>query len=94
MTDAEKLARGESAKRILADPLVIEALATIESEVVETMLSCPQRDDEGMRRLQSIAIQARKFKGILQGCIEAGKLVSSDLKERESLMKQVVSRFR
>lgn len=94
MTDADKLARAEAAKRILADPLVIEAFQILETEVIEAFHTCPVRDAEGMRILQSELRRVRKFKLILQGIIENGKLAANDLREKESLMHQVTGRFR
>jgi len=94
MTPAEILSRAEAAKRILSDPLVIEALETLEKEVIEAFHACPVRDAEGMRILQSELRRGRKFKLILQGLIENGKLAANDLREKESLMQQVTGRFR
>lgn len=95
MTEAEILSRGEAAKRILAEPLVIEALATIETQIIEAFHDCPTRDLEAMRVLQSELRRARKFKAILQGAMERGKLAANDLKEKEvSLMQNLSGRFR
>ena len=94
MTPAEILTRSENAKRILDDPLVIEALATIERDVIEAFHACPVRDTEGMRILQTDLRLARQFKGILQGAIERGKLVANDLRERETFMKQALRKIR
>lgn len=93
MTEADKLARAESAKRILDDPMVIEALATIEAEIIEQFHSCPVRDLEGMRLLQGELRRARKFKTILQGVIEHGKMATYDIREKETLLQQVRNRF-
>ncbi len=89
MTDAEKLARAEGAKRILDDPLVIEALATIEAEIIEQFHACPTRDSEGMRILQSELRRARKFKILLQGAIQQGQLAAHDIREKETLLQRV-----
>ena len=94
MTPAEILTRAESAKRILEDPLVVEALVTIERDVMEAFYACPVRDLEGMRILQTDLRLARQFKGILQGAIERGKLTANDLRERETFLKQAVRKFR
>ena len=94
MTPAEILARAEAAKRILSDPLVMEALATIEHDVIEAFHTCPVRDTEGMRILQTDLRLTRQFKGILQGVIEKGKLAAHDLREKETLMQQAVRKLR
>lgn len=94
MTPAQIITRGDRAKVLLEDPLIVEALATIERDVVEAFYACPVRDVEGMRILQTDLRLARQFKGILQGAIERGKLAANDLREKESLLKQVTGRFR
>lgn len=94
MTPEETLARAESAKRLLQDPLVIEALATIERDVVEAFYACPVRDTEGMRILQTNLRLARQFKGILQGTIDKGKLASHDLREKETWVQMAKNRIK
>ena len=94
MTEGEVLARASSAKRILEDPLVVEALATIERDVMEAFFACPTRDLEGMRILQTDLRLARQFKGILQGAIERGKLAAHELREKENFIQQGVRNIR
>jgi len=94
MTPAEILTRAESAKRLLSDPMIVEALATIERDVVEAFFACPVRDLEGMRILQTDLRLARQFRGILQGAIERGKLTSHDLREKETFMQQTRRAFK
>jgi len=94
MTPAEILARAASAARILEDPLVAEALATIERDVVEAFFACPVRDTEGMRILQTDLRLARQFKGILQGAMERGKLAAHELREKETFAQQTLRKIR
>ena len=89
MSEANTLSRASAAQRILDDPMVIDALAIIERDVIEAFCACPTRDLEGMRILQSNLRLARQFKGILQGAIERGKLASHELKERETFLQQM-----
>lgn len=86
MTPEQIISRGEQAKRVLSDPFVIEALQTIERDVVEAIFSCPARDTEGLRILQSNLRLARQFKGLLQGAIERGKLTANEIRERETFL--------
>ena len=94
MTPAEIISRADSAKRLLSDPLVVEALATIERDVMEAFYACPVRDLEGMRILQTDLRLARQFKGILQGAMERGRLLSNDLREKETFMQQTLRKIR
>lgn len=66
--------RAEHAARILDDPLVKEALDLIEREIVEQWEACPVRDLEGRELLWRFMKTASKFRGILKGAIESGKL--------------------
>ncbi len=94
MTPAEILARADQAKRILDDPLVIEAFQTIEHDIMEAFYACPIRDDEGRRILQTDLRLARQFKGILQGVMERGKLAAHELRERDTFMQQAIRKIR
>lgn len=84
LTEAETIARAAGAARLLADPLLNEALSLIETEIIEAFHACPVRDTDGMRILQTNLRMARQFKGVLQGAIERGKLAASDLMAKES----------
>lgn len=94
MSPEESLARASRAKQILDDPLIAEALAGIERDVIEAFYACPTRDLEGMRILQTDLRLARQFKGMLQGMIERGKLAAHELREKETLAQQALRRVR
>lgn len=94
MSPAEILARAATAKRILDEPLVIEAFEVIERDVIEAYVACPTRDLEGMRLLQNELRRARKFKGVLQAAIEQGKLTAHDLREKESFAQMALKKVR
>ena len=82
MNPAELKVRGENAARILNDPLVIEALATIERDIIEMWVACPERDIEGKNLLQLHIRHARKFRDILKGVMESGKL--ADFRDKQT----------
>ena len=90
MTEAEIITRANAAERLLSDPIIVEALATIERDVIECFYACPVRDDEGRRILQRDLQLARQFRGILQGAIERGKLARNDLLEKETWAAQAL----
>lgn len=94
MTPTQALDRSNSAKRILEDPLFIEAFALIEHEIMEQWEACPARDKEAREFLWLLFKNARKFKGILQGAIESGKLAAHELKEKETFMQQMTRKVR
>ena len=74
MTPDELKVRGENAARILNDTLVVEALSQIERDIFEMWVICPERDIEGKNILQQHIRNARKFRDILRGVMESGKL--------------------
>lgn len=94
MTDPEKLARSEQAKRLLNDPLLIEIFAKKEQQIVQAFKDCPVRDLEGMRLLQSELRMISMARDSLLGWLDEGKLLAHDAREKESALKQVFSRFR
>ena len=86
MTDSELLeqqARGQYAMSLLENELLQEALDAIEREVVEQWASCPARDKDGKEACWQLMKTAQKFRNILLGHIETGKLATDQLKRFE-----------
>ena len=75
MSPEETFKRAEKARQLLEDPLLKEALSSIEMEVIQEWENCPARDKEGREELWKLYKTSLKFKGILQGAIESGKVV-------------------
>lgn len=85
--------RGNHAMGLLENELLKEALAAIEAEVMEQWVACPARDKEGKEALWQLIKTSRKFKDILLGYIETGKLATENLKrfEKEGLLKRLIA---
>lgn len=86
MTDAELLeqqTRGQYAMSLLENELLQEALDAIDREVMEQWIACPARDKEGKEALWQLIKTSRKFRDILTGYIETGKLATAQLKQFE-----------
>lgn len=84
------ISRAEHARRLLDDELLSEALAAIEQEIRGQWIHCPARDKEGKEALWQLAKTADKFKALLLGHIETGKLARINLKRfEESRLKRV-----
>lgn len=83
-TEHDEITRAEAAKRILAEPLLAEALDTIEREIVDMWAACPARDVEGREELWKFNATARKFRALLLGYIETGKLAKVRLEEKSA----------
>lgn len=86
-------ARGHAAFSLLENELLQEALAAIEKEVMEQWIACPARDKEGKEALWQLIKTSRKFKDILTGYIETGKMATENLKrfEKESLLRRIIA---
>lgn len=75
------IARSDAAKRILGEPLVREAFAVIEREIVDQLKAVPERDAEGRDLLVRLLKLNEKYRGIFLGWIEAGKLAGLELEK-------------
>ena len=72
---------------LLENELLNEALDAIDKEVMEQWINCPARDKEGKEALWQLIKTSRKFKSILLGYIESGKLATDQLKYHEKQSK-------
>lgn len=88
MRPEEILKRAEHARQLLEDPMLKEALDLIEKEVILEWGGCPARDKDGREELWKFYKTALKFRGILQGAIESGKVAQF---QEKSLKEQVLS---
>lgn len=79
----EQQTRGQYAMSLLENELLQEALAAIDKEVMEQWIACPARDKEGKEALWQLIKTSRKFRDILLGHIETGKLATDQLKRFE-----------
>ena len=75
--------RGQLSQSLLENELLQEVLNAIEKEVMEQWIQCPARDKEGKEALWQLIKTSRKFRSILEGYIETGKLASDQLKAFE-----------
>lgn len=86
--------RGQYAQQLLDSALLKEALDAIEKEVLDQWVECPARDKEGKEALWQLIKTSRKFREILIGYINTGKLATANLKrfEKESMLKRALGR--
>lgn len=83
MTPEQEAHRGDEAARLLENDLLKDALAAIEADVVKQWQECPARDQEGKEALWQLMKTAQKFRRILIGHIETGKLARENMKRHE-----------
>tara|TARA_R110000868_G_scaffold51340_2_gene162946 strand:- start:28 stop:312 length:285 start_codon:yes stop_codon:yes gene_type:complete len=82
MTESEEMQRGAQARAITTDPLFIESLAKLKSEVIDKWAACPARDTEGREWLWQHYQVTLKFEQIFQEIINTGKMATQMQKER------------
>lgn len=75
--------RGQYAQQLLDSALLKEALDAIEKEVFDQWVDCPARDTGGKEALWQLIKTSRKFREILTGYINTGKLATANLKRFE-----------
>jgi len=83
MNPRDDVERGRRAAELLEHPLLVEALAAIEAEVVQQWEQCPARDSEGKECLWQLMKTSKKFRGLLNGYIQSGKLATENLRRIE-----------
>ena len=79
MTPDELILRAEKAQRLLNDPLIREALQTLEKDVAEAWATSAIRDKEGQNELLLMMKTARKFKAIFETYVQTGEVEKSKL---------------
>lgn len=79
MDKEKEIQRGQQAKRILEDPIYVEALQKVSQELDQEWINSPIRDTEGREKIYMM----RKMLGVLhvqiQSVMETGKLASKQV---------------
>lgn len=82
MTPEQELARSHQAEALLKDPLLIEAFATIDQEIIAKWTASPARDAEGREKLWLMQQMLHRVKVHLESVVESGKLARATLAQR------------
>ena len=81
METEKEIQRGQQAKRILEDPIYIEALQKVSQELDQEWINSPIRDTEGREKIYMM----RKMLGVphvqLQYVMETGKLSTKQINQ-------------
>lgn len=88
--------RAEAAKRIITDPMVVEALKIVEDSITDAWKDLPVRDVEGREHLHRLLQAKRRFETVFQIVLEEGSLATAELRaeeERKSIMTRVKERI-
>lgn len=79
MTPEQEIERGREAAELAASPLLDAALTAIESEIVAQWEQCPARDTEAKEAFWQLMKTSKKFRRLLMGYIDTGKLAADNL---------------
>lgn len=95
MNDQQRNAinRADAAKRIVEDPMVMEAMKTIEDGITEAWKDVPARDVEAREHLHRLLQAKRQFENVFRICIETGTIARSEL-EAEETRKSLLTRVK
>ena len=90
MKEHDEIERARLAQEVINNQALSAALDAIEAEVIEQWEKCPARDQEGKEALWQLFKTSKKFRSILTGYINTGKLAAENLKrfdEKRGLFK-------
>jgi hypothetical protein len=78
----QEVQRAQEAKRLLEHPLLIEAFASIEKEVIERWTQSPASDAPGREKLWLTLKLLHRLRTHLESLVSSGKLAEATLRER------------
>ena len=79
MDKEKEIQRGQQAKRILEDPIYIEALQKVSAELRQEWLNSPIRDTEGREKIYMMEKMLNVLLVQLRSVLETGKLASKQI---------------
>lgn len=77
-----EILRGERARLLLEDPLIVEAFQTTEQELTDQWLRSPVRDVEGREKLYLTLRCLQKVQGHLTSVMNNGTIAKATLAQR------------
>ena len=89
LTPEEALRRANQAKQVFEQPIVQETLDFMEREIMEQWTGCPVRDVEAREALWRLAVTTRKFRELLRGTMESGKLAADAINRKKSAIERI-----
>ena len=89
MSPEEALRRSNQARQVFEQPIVKETLDFMEREIMEQWTGCPVRDVEAREALWRMAVSVRKFRELLRGTMESGKLAADEIHRKRSAVEKL-----
>jgi hypothetical protein len=94
MSPEQERDRGTEAKLLLENDLLNGALDAIEAEVLRQWEECPARDTEGRETIWLLYKTTKKFRRLLTGYVETGKMAQENMRRfEESRLKGLLRRI-
>lgn len=94
MSHEQERDRGTEAKLLLENDLLNGALDAIEAEVLRQWEECPARDAEGRETIWLLYKTTKKFRRLLTGYVETGKMAQENMRRiEESRLKGLLRRI-
>jgi hypothetical protein len=92
MTIDEQIRRGDEAARVLAEPVLRDALEAMKREIISQWSAMPARDAEGREWVWRHYKVTERFEAMLRGFVETGKF--ERMKIEQSAKDKVVDWFK
>ena len=92
MTEQDERIRGADAEQLLKNKLLVEALETIETNVVDRMAT-PDLQPAEILRMQAILTGKRAFERYLRGIVTTGRMAAQMAQEEEK-KRTLMDRFK
>ena len=93
MTPEEALRRANQAQQVFEQPIVKETLDFMEREIADAWAATPVRDVEARESLWRLAVTTRKFRELLRGTMESGKLAADEIARKKSAAERIRTAF-
>ena len=81
METEKEIQRGQQAKRILEDPIYVEALQKVSQELDQEWINSPIRDTEGRERIYMMKKMLNVLHVQLKSVMETGKLATTQVNQ-------------
>lgn len=92
MTLEQEKRRGEDAKRLLEEPLLVEAFEHIKQELTQAWTESPARDVEGREKTWLMLKLLGRVRGHLESVMANGTMAKATLLERARKIGRTTSR--
>ena len=81
MDKEKEIQRGQQAKRILEDPIFVEALQKVSQELDQEWINSPIRDTEGREKIYMMKKMLNVLHVQLKSVMETGKLATKQINQ-------------